>query len=351
MHQIFQSKKIATLSLLLVFMFAGSKHVEAASKSNRIGILWSSWDPSHFQNYQSYISQMESWGINYVSLNPTYFIDTYEQGITTRLWGNLKTPSIDLQKNVIKELIRRGYYINFRPHVDPIKYAMPLGETRDQWSSNPGGKDWRGKFDLFDPTSPSIGYLDKVILPSIKVLAESIREAGTPVRPIRFDLGAELMDSMLYFPKQWNDLLAKVRYTLQTQYPDVAQHIALSHNFCHHIAILLRLPGHKNYLERIHPLQIIDSEAQYLDRPGITDSTRQLIGQYISSLDEMSLSQYLPLDIFNEGSDPSKTTPVQVEAALLQHEQNFINEVLIAELGIKEDDIPVLHVGEYGMGS
>ncbi|MFW7381373.1 MAG: hypothetical protein ACOH5I_21365 [Oligoflexus sp.] len=227
---------------------------------------------------------------------------------------------------------------------------MPLGETRDHWNSNPGGKDWRGKFDLFDPTSPSIGYLEKVILPSIKVMAESIREAGAPIRPIRFDLGAELMDSMLYFPRQWNDLLAIVRHTLSTQYPDVAQHIVLSHNFCHHIALLLRLPGHKEYLERIHPSQIIDSEAQFLDRPGISDSARRLIGQYISSLDEMSLSQYLPLDIFNNGSDPRETTPDQVEAALVHHERNFIDEVLIAELGIKEDDIPVLHVGEFGMG-
>lgn len=338
--------RIYCLIAILVCLGGAKAQVEP----NRIGVLWSSWDPSHFQNYPSYIDKMQDWGINYVSLNPTYFIDTYEEGIATSLWGTTKTPSIGLQKNVIKELIRQGFYINFRPHLDPIKYAMPLGETRDQWNTNPGGKDWRGKFDRLDPTNPTIGYMDKIILPSMRVLAESIREAGAPAQPIRFDLGAELMDSMLHFPKQWNKVLRRVRRTLNTDYRDVKEHIVIGHNFCHHLEYLLRLPRHRNYLQRINPSQTVDVESLYLDRPHVPDDHKQLIGRYISGLDEMSISQYLPLDIFNQSSYPKQTTPNQVAESLRHHESHFINEVLIAELGLTREEIPVLHIGEYGMG-
>ena len=43
-------------------------------------------------------------------------------------------------------------------------------------------------------------------------------------------------------------------------------------------------------------------------------------------------------------------TAEQVSRALSHHENNFIEEVLINELGIDRKDIPVLHIGEYGMG-
>ncbi|MBD0400630.1 PKD domain-containing protein [Flammeovirga sp. EKP202] len=316
--------------------------------ANKIGILWTSWDVSHFTNYSTYIDNMDSWGIEYVSINPTYFINTYEEGIITQWEGAEKTPSIALQKSVIKELLSRDYYINYRPHIDPIKYAMPMGATRDNWSTVPGGQDWRGKFDQFDPVDPTIGYRELVILPGLQMLAEAIRETGAPTMPIRFDLGAELMDAMLNYPNEWIQLRDEVEGLLATTYSDVAQHITLSHNFCHHIELLLSIPEHQDFFERIEPNQQLNPEAQFLDRAGVTNEDRAAIGRYIAGLDEMTISQYMPLDIFAQ--EGAMTTPDQVKQALLWHEDNFINEVLIGALGIAPQDIPVLHIGEYGMG-
>ena len=64
----------------------------------------------------------------------------------------------------------------------------------------------------------------------------------------------------------------------------------------------------------------------------------------------MSISQYMPLDIFNTGADPTNTTPAQVKAALQKHEDDFVNEVLLGELQIPPAKLPVMHIGEYGMG-
>lgn len=321
-----------------------------AANYNRIGTIWTSWDPSHFANYSTYIDSLTNRGINFVCLNPTYFINTYAEGITNIWEGTEKTPSLALQKTVLKELIRRGFSINYRPHVDPIKYAMPTGSTRDNWSTDPGGKSWRGHFDQLDPTSPTIGYLDRVILPELQILAEAIREAGPPVRPVRFDLGAELMDSMLSYPTHWQQLQAAVRGALTNQYSDVSGSIILGHNFCHHIQYLLRLPGYSDYLARIEPDLALNSQDQYLDRPGVTQQTKIEIGKYIAGLDEMSISQYLPLDIFNSGGDATNTTPAQVARALIQYEDDFINQVLLGELQIPATNLPVLNIGEYGMG-
>ncbi|OHX64401.1 hypothetical protein NH26_22685 [Flammeovirga pacifica] len=321
---------------------------QPSQEANKIGILWTSWDVSHFSNYATYIDNMDSWGIDYVSINPTYFVNTYEEGILTEWQGAEKTPSISLQKSVIKELLKRDYYINYRPHIDPIKYAMPMGSTRDNWNTIPGGQDWRGKFDQFDPTNPTIGYRELVILPGLQMLAEAIREEGAPTMPIRYDLGAELMDAMLNYPNEWIALRNEVESLLATTYSDVAPHITLSHNFCHHIELLLSIPEHQDFFERIEPNQQLNPEGQFLDRAGVTDEDRAAIGQYIAGLDEVTISQYMPLDIFAQ--EGATTTPEQVKQALLWHENNFINEVLIGALGIAPEDIPILHIGEYGMG-
>ena len=344
-------------SLFLTLTLAVALIIPTAAQtpSSKIGILWSSWHPDHFKEYQAYITKMQGWGNGYVSLNPTYFLDTYDKGILTEWDGQTVTPDITLQKTVIKELIAQGFYINYRPHVDPIKFAMPEGDTRTNWSTDPGGKDWRGEFDKMNPIDPTIGYREKVVLPGLQMLAEAIREskkAGyTLISPIRFDLGAELMDAMVNYPNQWITLRDEVRQLLNTTYADVKTDIVLGHNFCHHIEYLMRLPGHEDYFRRIMADQttVGHEKLLYLDRPGVTEATRHAIGQYIAGLDEISLSQYMPLDIFSEDGRET-TTPDEVYTALLWHEQNFINECLVKECNVPINKLPILHIGEYGMG-
>lgn len=338
--------KTFIIQILLVSAFLGMK---AQDNSSKIGILWSTWSVDHLLEYEAYITKMETWGIQYTSINPTYFVDTYEEGVITAWQGKEVTPEIGLQKDAIKALIAHDFYINYRPHIDPIIYAMPLGNERSTWNTNPGGIDWRGLFSEFDPTSPTIGYREKVVLPGLKMLAEAIRESTKkPATPIRFDLGAELMNSMLNYPNEWIALQNEVRELLNTTYSDVKPYISLSHNFCHHIEYLLSLPNHTDYLTRVAADLQLDKSLLFLDRPGVTDVTRKQIGRYIAGLDEVSISQYMPLDIFTPAGQT--TSPDDVYEALLWHEDNFIKECLIKQCGIKPDELPVLHIGEYGMG-
>lgn len=345
-------KRLLLLLFALMLVCSSFAKRNAELPPSKIGILWSSWSVSNFANHEDYIAVMEDWGIEYVSLNPTYFLDTYAKGILTEWNGERVTPTIDNQKEIIKALITHGFYINYRPHVDPIIYAMPEGNDRSTWSTDPGGKDWRGVFDKMDPTSASLGYKEMVILPGLQMLAQAIRETknqGIRLRtPIRFDLGAELMNSMLNYPTHWSDLRDEVRNLLNTTYSDVKDQIVIGHNFCHHIEYLLRLDGHPDYFTRIMADNQPDYSLLYLDRPGVTQETRNAIGRYIVGLDQISISQYMPLDIFTP--EGQTTTPEEVEQALYWHEENFIRESLMRECSIKAEELPVLHIGEYGMG-
>jgi hypothetical protein len=321
----------------------------ALTGKGEIGIVWASYNPANYQNSSAYISKVDSYKPTRVTIVPTYFIDTYADGIVTEWRGEKKVPDEATIKGILKEFLTKGYAVNYRPHVDPIKYAMLTGTERDNWSSDPGGKDWRGKFDKLDPLSTTIKYREVMIRPGLKIVAEAIREVGVAkVKPVRFDLGAELMDSLLNYSANWIKLQTEVRDLLKGEYKDVASKIRLSQNFCHHMEYLMTLPRHEEYLARIEPSGEVNTESRYLDRPGVTDETRKQIGQYIAGLDEFSLSQYMPLDI--KATSPNETTPEQVRDALLEHESNYINEVLIKTCGMKQSEIPPFHIGEFGIG-
>jgi hypothetical protein len=128
---------------------------------------------------------------------------------------------------------------------------------------------------------------------------------------------------MLNYSANWIALQKEIRDSLAGEYKDVSDKIRLSHNFCHHMEYLTTLPHHQEYLARIEPSGVMNTESLYLDRPGVTDATRQQIGRYIAGLDEFSISQYMPLDI--KATSPNNATPENVRDALLEHESNYIN--------------------------
>ncbi len=310
----------------------------------RIGIIWASWHPSHFQDVAAYLDRVESFRVKRVSLVPTYFINTYEEGIVD---NPSNTPTSAQQKAVLKELLRRGFWINYRPHIDPFKFTLNA-DAQQYVTTDPGGKDWRGKFDQLDPMKSD--YKDQVILHCLKTLAEAISEIRSEdpalvIHKVRFDLGAELMDSEVLFTEHWLELQSEVRATLAARYPAVAPYIELSHNFCHHLEYLTRLPGHLDYLGRINPDGQPKDADLFVDR--MTPEAKRTLGRYIAGLDAFSLSQYMPLDILAGSDGP---TPDSVRHALLQHERTFFQEVLVHELGMAADGIPPFHIGELGIG-
>lgn len=341
LHRLFKS-------LYLLLVIVGSTHVFAAARAAEpagIGVIWAGWHPDHFgQSVQQYLSRLEGFGLRRVSLIPAYFLKTYEEGI--RGYAH-ETPTLAQQKELLKTLLARRYIVNFRPHIEPYLFS-PNGDANSYPDADPGAKDWRGKFDKLDPMRAD--YKDKVVLSSLRILAEAIVEVrrenpGLEVAPVRFDLGAELMDSEVLFTENWLQLLGIVRAELAANYAAAAPYIRLSHNFCHHIEYLKDVPGHSDYLARINPLGQVQAGDLFVDR--MTPSAKRALGRYIAGLDAFSISQYMPLDVVGV---PGAVTAEGVRDALLQHEQVFFDTVLVRELGLQVEEIPPFYLGEMGIG-
>lgn len=324
---------------------SSSVSTSSSKGSDKIGVIWASWSPYHFQNYMPYLDKVESYSCKRLTLVPTYFLDTYEKGIQN---NPANTPTLAQQKLIIKEMLRRKFTIGYRPHLDPFKFTLDPQSQLTYNKTIPGGYDWRGNF-LIDPMKTD--YKDTVILSGLKMLAEAVNEirAENPslvINPIRFDLGAELMDSEINFTASWLQLLNTVRTALNTQYASAAPYIQFSHNFAHHIEYLSRIPSHIDWLKRLSPAGTWSEAALEIER--MTPAAKQTLGQYIAGLDIFTISQYMPLDIFTPAG--TATTPEQVRDALQFHEQTFINEVIVKELGVSRDKVPAFQLGEFGMG-
>ena len=135
------------------------------------------------------------------------------------------------------------------------------------------------------------------------------------------------MNSVVYMPERWDELLAaakKERYRLG-------------------------LDGKVAAFAQLHP--------PHRDRGGLRrahDAAAQegAGASYIRGLDILSLSQYMDLT----AAVPPPTGPRACPAprrssqALLQHEKDFRQNILIGALGLKAKEIPPLHIGEFGIG-
>lgn len=311
-----------------------------------VGVVWASWNPSHFTgtNYTHFMNKVDEYDINRVTIIPTYFIDTYSEGIRYQDWVN--TPNLTIQKKIVTDLLNKGVRINFRPHIDPLLFSWNGASSS---TADPGTLGWRGVFDKLDPMDQGQNY-QKVIINSLEVLNSVITSIDTSIlkEPIRFDIGAELMESSKNYTYSWVELLAFIRNEIAVNYPELQGKVILGHNFCHHIEYLERLENHYNdYFARILADGDVASNRNLLFIDDMDSTSKKALAEYIKGLDTFSISQYMPMDIFGtEGS----TTPENVRDALLLHEKNFLNEVLGIELNISKNDIPPLQIGEYGMG-
>jgi len=316
------------------------------SEGEDVGVVWASWNPAHFSgtSYTHFMDKVDEYGIKRVTLIPTYFIDTYTEGIRYEDWEN--TPNLELQSDTIIALINKGVRINFRPHIDPLQFSWSGASST---STDPGTLGWRGVFSQLDPMNQAQNY-KKVMINSLEVLKNVITaiDEAKLKEPIRFDLGAELMESTKQFSPSWVNLLAFVRHEIDVNYPELKGKVILGHNFCHHIEYLERLPNHYNdYFARVLGDGDVDSNRNLLFVDDMQTSNKKALAEYIKGLDTFSVSQYMPMDIF--GSEGS-TTPENVRDALLEHETNLLNEILGAELGITREEMPPFQIGEYGMG-
>jgi hypothetical protein len=226
----------------------------------------------------------------------------------------------------VEGALRAGFMVVIKPHLDPPAYQPgfdPFKSENDSWRVM---CPWRGFYDL-DPMAAD--YREGVVFATLRMLKDAIEHAGptTPApAPVRLEVGAELMNSVVYTPERWEQLLAaakKERHRL-----GLDGKVVLSHNFTHHLAI----------------------PDDFINR--MTAPRKKALARYIRGLDALSLSQYMDLTAAMPPADRGARLPSaeEVAQALRQHEQSFRRDILIGALGLKDKEVPPLHIGEFGVG-
>ncbi|MGN1133071.1 MAG: X2-like carbohydrate binding domain-containing protein, partial [Oscillospiraceae bacterium] len=320
-----------------------------------VGIAFCGWNQYNYLHdpdldYKlNFFKQGGTYNANRMTFIPTYFIDTYEEGIKV---NGSDTLSVSDQADILTKAIDEGTRINYRLHIDPQRFAPNAENYSSVDTSRPGSQWWRGEFTEIHPMGDD--YL-AMIDQGFEVLEKTLTSetAAKLKEPIRFDIGAELMTSIKKYPDEWISLVDYCRNKLDEN-ELLKNNVILSYNFCHHIEYLIELEDHADYFGRINGTGVTykdRSDLLFVD--DMSEENRKLLGEFIKSLDTFSISQYMPMDIFQPseltGTDIF-TTPEDVRDALLTHEQNFLQKVLMGKLGLQPDEIPPFHIGEYGMG-
>ncbi|HEY7373906.1 MAG TPA: hypothetical protein VIF57_17230, partial [Polyangia bacterium] len=203
----------------------------------------------------------------------------------------------------VEAALRAGFTVVLKPHLDPPAYQPgfdPFKSENDSWRVM---CPWRGFYDL-DPMTAD--YREGVVFATLRMVKDVLDRAGAGVpTPVRLEVGAELMDSVVYTPERWVELLAaakKERHRL-----GLDGKVALSHNFTHH-------------------LEIADDFVNRMNAP-----RKKALGRYIRGLDVLSLSQYMDLTAAMPAADRGKRLPSaeEVSQALLQHEKDFRRNILV----------------------
>jgi hypothetical protein len=309
----------ATMGILLATAAASlpARSSAAADAPAPLGITYAGWK-GDYRAANKRLETFKSIGFQIVSFVPTY--------------AYVGLDKIDLAAGpdaaelgaAVESALRGGFTVVIKPHLDPPAYQPgfdPFKSENDSWRVM---CPWRGFYDL-DPMAAD--YREGVVFATMRMLKEAIERAGqaTPA-PVRLEVGAELMNSVVYGPERWEQLLAAAKKERRRLGLDGK--VALSHNFTHH-------------------LEIPDDFVNRMTAP-----RKKALGRYIRGLDVLSLSQYMDLTAAMPPADRGTRLPSaeEVAQALRQHEQSFRRDILIAALGLKDKEIPPLHIGEFGVG-
>jgi hypothetical protein len=266
------------------------------------------------------LARFKEIGFRVVSLVPTF---AYE-GLNRIDLGSGPDPAE--VAGTVEAATRAGFAVVIKPHLDPPLYRPAFNAFRSENHSWRVHCPWRGFFDL-DPMTDD--YRTGIVfgsLRAVKMAFDKLGAAAVAGRPIRLELGAELMNSMVYGPERWEQLLAAAKSERHRLGLD--DKVILSHNFTHHLEILDDFVGRMNATQR------------------------GALRNYIRGLDAISLSQYMDLTAAMPSADRGRRLPTieEVARALALHEKNFRKDILQAAIGLQPAEIPALHIGEFGVG-
>ena len=213
-----------------------------------------------------------------------------------------------------------------KPHLDPPAYQPgfdPFKSENDSWRVM---CPWRGFYDL-DPMAAD--YREGVVFATLRMLKDVLDRAGPAApMPVRLEVGAELMNSVVYTPERWEQLLAAAKKERHR----------------------LGLDGKVAAVAQLHPPHR-DPATTIVGR--MNAPRKKALARYIRGLDVLSLSQYMDLTAAVPAADrgtPPARAPRRSPRRWLQHEKDFRQNILIGALGLKEKEIPPLHIGEFGVG-
>jgi len=270
------------------------------------------------------LDAMKKAGFTFVSFIPNY---TYPHLNTIDF---SQAPSTGELSGAVEAAMRRGLGVVLKPHLEPAMYQpgfSMFGSDNHSWRARTG---WRGFFDV-DPMTPD--YREGMIfslLGALKTTFDRLDADKTlpkeSIRPVRLELGTELMNSVVYHPEQWEALLAAARAEVKRL--GLQDRVLLSHNFCHHFEMA------EDFVLRMTPEQ------------------RASLARYIKGLDAFALSQYMDLTAAMPEGERGKRNPTvdEVAAALVKHDINTHEEILGKLLGLKPDEVPPFNIGEFGVG-
>lgn len=286
-----------------------------------LGVSWSAYSPEGYGDLDKQLHRYEQAGFRMVTMVPTYTYGGYNSIDFS------KAPTWEGQKAAMVALLRGGYHVVYKPHLDPPLYQPGFQMLESDNHSWRAGCPWRGYFDV-DPMTPD--YRDKIVLRGLQLVKDAFAslnaEEQKAAHPVRVELGSELMNSVVYAPERWVALLQDARRAVEDL--GVKDQVRLSHNFSHHFAI-------------------VD------DFVGRMDSARkQHLRRYLLGLDAVALSQYMDLTVTVPADERERRLPKpeEVASALRRHEHDLRHEVLERQLDIPVTQQPAFHLGEFGIG-
>ncbi|MGB0678877.1 MAG: hypothetical protein ACPGUV_04375 [Polyangiales bacterium] len=307
-------------SCSIALMLASAATARAEPPPGRLGVSWPAWNRKGFAAPQRYVERVQRMGIQAVTLVPTYSYAGRNRIDFTQ------APTWPRQRAALQALLEAGLEVVYKPHLDPLIYQPGFNRQQSDAHSWRVACPWRGYFDL-DPMAPD--YADKVVGKALEEIAAVLRQLPpAKVAPVlRFELGTELMNSVVHFPARWLALLRRTRAQLRRL--GLKGQVQLSHNFSHHLLI---------------PEDLVER----LDARG-----RRHLGRYVAGLDAVALSQYMDLTAAMPKAARDKRLPTadEVAAALRQHEAHFIDDILLGRLAVPKARLPEIHLGEFGVGS
>jgi hypothetical protein len=167
-----------------------------------LGISYGGWR-GDFRDAPKKLDTFKAIGFPIVAFIPTYaYVGLNRIDLTSG-------PDATELGAAVEAALRGGFQVVVKPHLDPPVYHGGFDQFRSDNGSWRVACPWRGFFDV-DPMSDD--YRNGVVFHALQMLKEVLdRVYAAPARPIRLELGVELMNSVVYGPERWELLLAAAK--------------------------------------------------------------------------------------------------------------------------------------------